>query len=132
LENTGCIDLYYGDQRHFGITPNMAYGGQTKNNSRLLPATKDKFSSIVGLMSCKNDLSFEKHETTFTSDCFIQFMKRFVYQAVINKIEILDNCPIQKFKKFKFKIEKWEENDVWIYFFTYLFAGIEPDRNFVA
>jgi len=88
LEDSGFIDLYYGDESHFGLTPNVPYAWQTKDNPILLPAAKGKFLNVVGLMSRKNNLFFE----------------------------MLDNCPIHKSKKFKAKIEEWKENDVMIYF----------------
>ena len=79
LEDSGFIDLYFGDESHFGLTPNVPYAWQTKDNPILLPAAKGKFLSVVGLMSRKNNLFFEMLETTFNSDSFIQFMERFVY-----------------------------------------------------
>jgi len=78
LEDSGFIDLYFGDESHFGLTPNVPYAWHTKSNPRLLPAAKGKFLNVAGLMSRKNDLFFEMHETTFNSDSFIQFMERFV------------------------------------------------------
>ena len=116
MEDSGFIDLYFVEEGHFGITPNMPHTWQTKRNPRLLPAAKGKFLNVAGLMSRKNDLFFEMHETTFNSDSFIQFMERFVAQTVKKTVVILDNCPIHKSKKFKAKIEEWKENDVLIYF----------------
>src|ERR1035437_4723728 len=68
LEASGYLDLYYGDESHFGLTPNVPYAWQTKDNPILLPAAKGKFLNVVGLMSRKNDLFFEVCETTFTTD----------------------------------------------------------------
>ena len=70
LEDSGFIDLYFGDESHFGLTPNVPYAWQLKNKPILLPAAKGKFLNVVGLMSRKNDLFFEMHETTFNSDSF--------------------------------------------------------------
>ena len=116
MEDSGFIDLYFGDESHFGLTPNVPYAWQTKDNPILLPAAKGKFLNVVGLMSRKNDLFFEVCETTFNTDNFIQFMERFVVQTVKKTVVILDNCPIHKSKKFKAKIEEWKDNDVLIYF----------------
>ena len=116
LEDNGFIDLYFGDESHFGLTPNVPYAWQTKENQILLPAAKGKFLSVVGLMSRKSNLFFEMQQTTFNSDNFIQFMERFVKQIVKRTVVILDNSPIHKSKKFKAKIEEWKEQDVFIYF----------------
>ena len=117
LEDSGYIDLYFGDESHFGLTPNVPYAWQTKASPILLPASKGKYLNVVGLMSRKNDLFFEVLETTFNSDKAILFMDRFVAQTVKKTIVILDNAPIHKSKKFMAKIQAWrEQNDVWIYF----------------
>ncbi|PWA04583.1 IS630 family transposase [Flavobacterium laiguense] len=116
LEDSGYIDLYFGDQSHFGLTPNVPYAWQTKANPILLPAAKGKYQNVVGLMTRKNKLYFEILETTFNSDRIICFMNRFVEQTVKKTIVILDNSPIHKSKKFMAKIEQWKEKDVFIYF----------------
>jgi len=116
LDDTGYIDLYFGDESHFGLTPNVPYAWQTKDNPILLPAAKGKFLNVIGLMNCKNNLFFEVHESTFNSDKLISFMDRFVEQTVKKTVVILDNAPIHRSKKFKSKIAEWEEKDVLIYF----------------
>jgi transposase len=116
LEDSGYIDLYFGDESHFGLTPNVPYAWQTKNNPILLPAAKGKYLNVVGLMSRKNNLFFEMLETTLDTDKLIEFMERFVAQIVKRTVVILDNCPIHKSKKFKAKIEEWKQNDLLVYF----------------
>jgi transposase len=116
LEDSGYIDLYFGDQSHFGLTPNVPYAWQTMENPVLLPAAKGKYQNVVGLMTRKNKLYFEILESTFNSDRIICFMDKFVEQIVKKTIVILDNSPIHKSKKFMSKIEQWKEKDVLIYF----------------
>jgi len=116
LEDSGYIDLYYGDESHFGLTPNVPYAWQLKDKPLLLPAAKGKFLNVVGLMSRKNDLFFQVLESTFNTDKIIDFMDNFVDQTVKRTVVILDNCPIHKSKKFMDKIQEWKEKDVLIYF----------------
>ena len=127
MEDSGYIDLYFADQSHFGLTPNVPYAWQIKNNPALLPAAKGKYQNVVGLMTRKNKLYFEILESTFNSDRIIYFMDRFVKQAIKKTVVIaspvraklsgLDNSPIHKAKKFMAKIEQWKEKDVLIYFY---------------
>ena len=81
LEDSGFIDLYFGDESHFGLTPNVPYAWQTKENPILLPAAKGKFLNIVGLMTRKNNLYFEVLESTFNTDKIICFTDNFVAQT---------------------------------------------------
>lgn len=116
LEDSGYIDLYFGDESHFGLTPNVPYAWQTKASPILLPAAKGKFLNVVGLVNRKNDLFFEVNESTFNADSIITFMDRFACQIVKKTIVILDNSPIHKSKKFMAKIREWKENDLLIFF----------------
>ncbi len=116
LEESGYIDLYFGDESHFGLTPNVPYAWQTNGNQILLPAAKGKFLNVVGLMNRKNSLFFEVLETTFNSEKLIDFVDRFVEQTTKKTVVILDNSPIHKSKKFLLKIKEWEKKDLLIFF----------------
>ena len=116
LEDGGYLDLYFGDESHFGLTPNVPYAWQTKENPILLPAAKGKFLNVIGLMTRKNKLFFEVLETTYNTDKVISYMDNFVAQTVKKTVVILDNSPIHKSKKFMAKIEEWKEKDVLIFF----------------
>lgn len=116
LEDSGYLDLYFGDESHFGLTPNVPYAWQTKENPILLPAAKGKFLNVIGLMTRKNKLFFEVLETTYNTDKVISYMDRFVAQTVKKTVVILDNSPIHKSKKFMAKIEEWKQKDVLIFF----------------
>ena len=116
LEDSGYLDLYFGDESHFGLTPNVPYAWQTKENPILLPAAKGKFLNVIGLMTRKNKLFFEVLETTYNTDKVISYMDSFVAQTVKKTVVILDNSPIHKSKKFLAKIEEWKEKDVLIFF----------------
>lgn len=82
LEDSGYIDLYFGDGSHFGHMPNVPYAWQLKGKPLLLPAAKGKFLNVVGLMSRKNDLFFQVLESTFNTDKIIDFIDSFVDQTV--------------------------------------------------
>jgi hypothetical protein len=116
LEDSGYLDLYFGDESHFGLTPNVPYAWQTKENPILLPAAKGKFLNVIGLMTRKNKLFFEVLETTYNTDKVISYMDRFVAQTIKKTVVILDNSPIHKSKKFMAKIEEWKAKDVLIFF----------------
>ena len=112
LDDSGYIDLNYGDESYFGLTPNVPYAWQLKENPLLLPVAKGKFLNVVGLISRKNDLFFQVLETTFNTDKIIDFMDIFVDQIIKKTVVILDN----KSKKFMAKIEECKEKYVLIFF----------------
>lgn len=116
MEDSGYIDLYFGDESHFGLTHNVPYAWQLKGTQILLPAAKGKRLNVVGLMTRKNQLFFEMHEGTYNTDTCIRLMDKFVAQTVKKTVVILDNSPIHRPRKFKAKIAAWKEQDVLIYF----------------
>lgn len=116
LEDSGYIDLYFGDESHFGLTPNVPYAWQTKDDPILLPAAKGKYLNVVGLMSRKAKLYHRVLQTTFNSEKLIDFLGGFAEQTVKKTVVVLDNAPIHKSKKFTAKVEQWKEQDLWIYF----------------
>ena len=116
MEDIGYIDLYFGDESHFGLTPNVPYAWQTMNNPILLPSSRGKFLNVVGLMSRDNKFSYEVNETTHNADTLISFMDKFAEKIVKRTVVILDNSPIHKSNKFMQKIKEWKENDLLIYF----------------
>lgn len=120
--------MYFGDESHFGLTTNVPYAWQTKENPILLPAAKGKSISVVGLMTRSNKLFHEVFENTFNSEKFICFMDSFVEQIDKKTVVILDNSPIHKSKKFMNKIEEWKEKDLLIFFLS----PYSPELNFLA
>jgi hypothetical protein len=116
VEDNGYLDLYFGDESHFGLTPNVPYAWQTKENPILLPAAKGKFLNVVGLMNRKNNLFIEVDEATFNTDKIILFLDKFADQIDKRTVVILDNSPIHRSNKFMAKISDWKEKDLMIFF----------------
>ena len=116
LEDSGYIDLYFGDESHFGLTPNVPYAWQTKQDPILLTAAKGKYLNVVGLMSRKGKLYHKVLQSTFNSEKLIDFMDGFAGQTIKKTIVVLDNAPVHKSKKFMAKVEEWKKEDLWIYF----------------
>lgn len=129
MEDSGYFDLYFGDESHFGLTPNVPYAWQTKENQILLPAAKGKFLNVVGLMNRKNDLFYEVLETAFNSDKLISFMDRFALQINKKTVVILDNSPNSQIKEIHQQIGTMERKRSVDLLFTSLFPRTKPDRN---
>lgn len=116
LHKQGYLDLYFGDESHFGLTPNLPYAWQHKNKPLLLPAARSKSLSVLGLMTPCCKLYSKTFEQTINSDIAIEFMDDFANQIVKKTVVILDNAPIHKSKKFIANIARWREQDLYIYF----------------
>ncbi len=92
LHKQGYIDVYFGDESHFGLTSNLPYAWQHKDESLLLPASKSKSLSVLGLMTSCCKLYSKIFEPTINSDIAIEFMDDFA-----NQISKKDNCKTGKY-----------------------------------
>lgn len=116
LERQGPIDLFYGDESGFCLTPVMAYGWQYPGEEiRILPQ-KSKRINVLGLMSQDNKLvTFEKEgsmKTDFVLMCLQQWADTLIKPTVL----VLDNATIHQAKSFQQKIAPWQEQNLFIFF----------------
>ncbi|MFR9553414.1 MAG: transposase, partial [Rikenellaceae bacterium] len=71
LHKMGYIELCYCDESHFGLTPNVGYAWQKKDAPILLPASKGKRLSVLGLMTPDCKLFSRIFEGSINSDSAI-------------------------------------------------------------
>ena len=116
LHKMGYIELYYCDESHFGLTPNVGYAWQKKDAPILLPASKGKRLSVLGLMTPDCKLFSRIFEGSINSDSAIAVMDEFCQTITKRTVVVIDNAPIHRSKKFMAKVEQWRELDLWIYF----------------
>lgn len=109
LHKMRYIDLYYCDESHFGLTPNVGYAWQHKDNPVLLPAAKGKRLSVLGLMTPDCKLFSRTFEGAINSDDAIAAMDEFCQTITKRTVVVIDNAPIHRSKKFKAKIAGWQE-----------------------
>jgi transposase len=116
LEESGYLDLFYGDQSSFSINPNVPYGWQEKGNAIKIVPSKETPINIFGLMSKNNKLEAYECEGSMTSAVVIAFIDDFVESRKNRTGIVLDNAPIHKSDEFKVAIKRWEEQDLYIFF----------------
>lgn len=116
LEQQGHIDLFYGDESGFCLTPVMAYSWQYPGEEIRIFPQKSKRINVLGLMSKDNRLiTFEKEDkvnTTFIVECLNQWVITLDKPTVL----VLDNAPIHQAKAFLANISKWQEKNLFIFF----------------
>ena len=108
--------MYYGDASHFSTVPNVPYAWQTKDEPILLPSSRSKSLSVLGLMSPCSKLFQKTYEGSVNSQTMVDFLDEFCETITKKTVIILDNAPIHKSKLFTSNIEKWQEQDLYIYF----------------
>jgi transposase len=116
LEESGYLDLFYGDQSSFSMNPNVPYGWQEKGNAIKIVPNKETPMNIFGLMSKNNQLEAYECEGSMTSAVVIAFIDDFFENRKSRTAIVLDNAPIHKSDEFKEAIKRWEQQDLFIFF----------------
>ncbi len=116
LEKQGHIDLFYGDESGFCLTPVMAYGWQYPGEDiRILPQ-KSKRINVLGILSQDNKLiSFQK-EGSIQTDFVLTSLQQWVDTLRRPTVLVLDNAAIHQAKRFREKVTLWQEQNLFIFF----------------
>ncbi|MDR1714895.1 MAG: IS630 family transposase [Prevotella sp.] len=116
LDKEDYIDLYFGDESHFGLTPNVPYAWQEKDNPILLPSKRAQRLSVFALMNPQSEIFYRMVDGTAKSMDIISTLDEFVLTITKKTIIVLDNAPIHHSKAFKYKIREWSRQDLFVYF----------------
>ena len=116
LEESGFLDLFYGDQSSFSMNPNVPYGWQEIGNSIKIVPTKQTAINVFGLLSRQGELEAYECEGSMTSAAIIAFIDDFLTTRIQRTAIVLDNAPIHKSDEFQEAIKRWEEQDLFIFF----------------
>jgi transposase len=115
LEKQGYIDLFYGDESGFSLTPVTAYAWQYKGEQLKILPQKSNRLNVFGLMSeGKRLTSFLKEGTikaSFLVTCIEEWMKTLHTPTVL----VLDNAPVHQ-AELQTKLEAWQQRDLFIFF----------------
>ncbi len=116
LELSGYVDIYFGDESGFSLTPSVPYGWQKIGETQSLPTQKSARINVFGLLSRSNKFESYIKTGSNTSSTIIAYIDDFAKTREQRTVIILDNAPIHKSKEFKMKIKEWKKLDLHIFF----------------
>lgn len=115
-EKSGEIDLCYGDESGFSLTPNIPYGWQEINQPIRVKTKQSKRLNIFGLMTSKNDLEAYSFYGSATAELIIAFINNFAKKVVKKTVIVLDNATVHRNSQFQEKIEDWKALNIDIFY----------------
>lgn len=116
LEKQGHIDLFYGDESGFCLTPVMAYCWQYKGQPvRILPQRATRIN-VFGLMRQGKELITFTKEGAIKTDFIIDSIEAWVKTLTKTTVLVLDNAPIHQAKLLQAKLEAWQEQNLFVFF----------------
>jgi transposase len=105
LEESGYLDVFYGDQ-----------SSQEKGNAIKIVPSKETPINLLGLLSESGILEAYECKGSMTSLAMIAFIDDFGSSRTQRTAIVLDNAPIHKSHEFLAAIQRWEEQDLFIFF----------------
>lgn len=126
LELDGFLQIFYGDQSSFSLNPNVPYGWQPKEYTKIVPQ-KGTVSNVFGLLSTNQELESYTCTGTMTSEFMIALIENFITTRTQRTVIVLDNAPIHKSEAFLEAKQYWEEEfDVYIFFLPTYSPHLNP------
>jgi transposase len=116
LENCGAIDLFFGDESGFSMTPCIPYGWQEKGKQIGLVPRDSKRLNVLGFLNLDNRIYAYPTEDTINGDFVCKAIDDLSEKMDKTTVIVLDNAPIHRCQKFYDNIEKWQEKGVFIFF----------------
>ncbi len=123
------IELLYGDEAGFNLTPKIPYGWQKTGTQTGLPAEKGGTTNVFGMISRMGSLhtysTSESINSAFMIESITSFCQTHLHTRKLTVL-VLDNASWHTSAAFSAQIPGWEEKGLFLFFLpTY-----SPHLNF--
>ena len=126
LYKSGYIDLFFADESGFNMNAYVPYGWQPKGQHIEITPAKTKSLQVFGLMSLNNQFDGYSCQGSVNSEVIMAFLDDFHTRIKQPTVVVLDNAPVHHSAKFETKIEKWKEEDLYIFFLPKYSPHLNP------
>ena len=118
LEKQGLIKIYYGDESGFTMNSYLPSAWQEKGNHLAIVPNKYARINVFGLMSRDMDFYAYTLKSSIDSTVVISFIDQFIKErkSPQKTVLVLDNASMHTSAEFEAEIERWEEEDVYIFY----------------
>jgi hypothetical protein len=107
----GWIDLYFGDESSFSMSPCLPYGWSPKGERIKIFPQRDKRVNLFGVFRPDNFCVTYESAENVDSEFLIKSIDDFC-----KYLKVLDNAPTHRSEKFLAAIQRWMEKDLYIFF----------------
>ena len=116
LEDQDYLQVYFGDESGFCLNPCVPYGWQPCGQHTAMVPQKSRRRNVFGLFSRNN--AFEAYDTfgTMNAELLAACLDDFATKITQKTVVVLDNAPFHHAALIADKIEKWKEQDLYIWF----------------
>ena len=108
------VDLRYGDESGFSLTPCVPYGWLPKGRQTAIRSEHKRVANVFGLMS--QDLCCYLTQGNINSDFIIEAIDDLAKTVTKPTVIVLDNATWHVSKKVRAKADDWEQQGVFLFY----------------
>jgi hypothetical protein len=112
----GRIDLVFGDEGAFSMTPCLPYGWSPKGERVEIFPQRDQKVNLFGIFRPDNFCVTYESPANINSRVLIDSIDDFCRYVEKPTVLVLDNAPTHRSELFLAQIEKWMKKDVYVFF----------------
>jgi transposase len=116
LFKTAWIDLYFGDESTFSMTPCLPYAWQERGKKIEIFPQRDKKVNLFGIFRPDNVAITYQSEENINAEFLVRSINDFCQYLEKPTVLVLDNAPTHRSKLFFEQFEKWEAKGLYIFF----------------
>jgi len=118
LEKQGFIKIYYGDESGFTMNSYLPSAWQKKDQHLAIVPNKYARTNVFGLLSRDMDFYSYTLKSSIDSTAVITFIDEFIRERkyIQKTVIVLDNASMHTSAEFEAEIERWEQQDVFIFY----------------
>lgn len=111
----GEIDLRYGDESGFCLTPYVPYAWIEKGTTKLVRSQRSRRLNVLGFLNLQNELTSYVFECNIDSEVVIACLDDFSKCLTQTTVLVLDRASIHCTKKLSQKENEWREKGLHIF-----------------
>ena len=116
LAETKQIELYFGDEAGFSMQPVLPRAWQPAGEQIRIFPQRDKKLNLFGIFRTDNVAVTYQTKENINSKFLISAIDDFCRYVEKPTVLVLDNAPIHRSQLFREQLEKWQKQDLYIFF----------------
>lgn len=112
----GHIDLRFGDETGFSMTPYVPYGWLPVGKQSPISSDNQRLFNVFSLMNLHQQLSSYPTKETINTDFIIQCLDNFCQTLAKTTVVVLDNAPWHIAQALQDRREEWESKGLFLFY----------------
>jgi len=115
----GYLDLYFGDESGFSLSPYIPYGWLPVGQQGKIASRREHIENVLGLLNPLNNHLIRysaREQQNINTDFMTKCLDDFAGQLKGLTVLALDNAPWHTSKAFKQNLERWQEKGLFIFY----------------